>query len=241
MLAPAGVRYVVELTAIAPVIPQVQAPAAYPVPADLTPALDRQLDLDPMFTESGVTVYANTDWLPERSWVAAPSAQAAAAAALPSGSPGVLPATSSPPGTRLVPGARPVLPGPPAQRSYAGRGPPRHRPGRAGPGRAVGPGRRDGDRRPAVVLVRLGGAVPGGRGPGSATLRFDGGPWAPLGVVVELVLWLAVAAALIERRGVVRPWARSVARRSRNRPAGADPIPGLADEPTGDLQAGADG
>jgi hypothetical protein len=76
---------------------------------------------------------------------------------------------------------------------------------------------------------------------GTAILRFDGGPWAPLGVLVELVLWLAVAAALIERRGVVRPWVRAVARRSQHRPAGPDPIPGLADEPTGDLQAGADG
>ena len=240
MLAPAGVRYVVELTAIAPVIPQVQTPASYPVPADLSPALGRQLDLDPMFTESGVTVYANTDWLPERSWVAGSSAHAAAAGAIPSGSPGVLPPTASPPGTRVVPGARPVLPGPPAQRSYTGPVPPGTVLAAVAPaGRwsLVGPSGTADPRSSSfgwAAQYRVAAA-------GTAILRFDGGPWAPLGVLVELVLWLAVAAALIERRGVVRPWVRAVARRSQHRPAGPDPIPGLADEPTGDLQAGADG
>jgi hypothetical protein len=33
----------------------------------------------------------------------------------------------------------------------------------------------------------------------------------------ELILWLLVAAALIEHRGVLRPWLRSVLRRRRRR------------------------
>jgi GT2 family glycosyltransferase len=85
MLAPAGVRYVVVVTAIAPVIPQVQSPAQYPLPSDLAPALQRQLDLAPMLTETGITVYANTDWIPVRASVGGASTAALAAPAHPPG------------------------------------------------------------------------------------------------------------------------------------------------------------
>jgi len=240
LLAPAGVRYVVELTAVAPVIPQVQTPASYPVPADLTPALGRQLDLAPLFTESGVTVYANTDWFPERSWVAPASAGAAAAAAVPAGSPGRLPAIATAPGTPLIAGAHPVLPGPRAQRSYTGpvpRGLVLAAVAPAGRWNLVGASGAADPRSPSfgwAAQYRV--AVPA-----TATLRFDGGVWSPLGVAAELVLWILVAAALIERRGVVRPWLRSMAGRWRTRRAKPDPIPGVGDEPTGDLGAGADG
>ena len=47
LLAPAGVRYVVVLTSLAPEIAGEQTPTEYPVPADLVPALSRQLDLEP--------------------------------------------------------------------------------------------------------------------------------------------------------------------------------------------------
>ena len=47
LLAPAGVRYVVVLTSLAPEIPGSRRPSRYPVPADLLPALDRQLDSRP--------------------------------------------------------------------------------------------------------------------------------------------------------------------------------------------------
>ncbi len=239
MLAPAGVRYVVVLTALAPVIPQVQAPASYPVPADLTPALGRQLDLAPKFTESGVTVYANTAWFPERSWVAAGSSAAAAAAAVPSGSPGRLPATATDPGAPLVPGARAVLPGPTAQRSYTGpvpRGLVLAAVAPAGRWHLVGASGAADPRSPSfgwAAQYRVAAS-------GTATLRFDGGVWPPLGVAVELLLWISLAAALIERRRVVRPWVRSVARRSRNRRPKPDPIPGVGEESTGDLRAGSD-
>jgi GT2 family glycosyltransferase len=237
LLAPAGVRYVVELTAPAPVIPQVQTPASYPVPADLPPALQRQLDLQSVFTEGGVTVYENTDWLPERSAVGPGSAPAAAAAALPVGTPASLPATTTRPGQPVIPGAVPVLPGPPARRSYQG----------PVPGgvvlAAVSPAGRwtlvssTGTVEPATSSFGWAAQyrVPAAT---SATLRFRGGPWAPLGLVVEVLLWLAAAAALVERRHRVRPWAASVSGGWRHRRAEADPIPGMSDEPTGDLQDG---
>jgi hypothetical protein len=41
---------------------------------------------------------------------------------------------------------------------------------------------------------------------GSATLAFDGSPLVPLGLLAELALWLAVAAALIGRRRTLDWW-----------------------------------
>ncbi len=58
LLAPAGVRYVVVLTSLAPEIPGEQSPESYPVPADLAPGLARQLDITPVLSATGMTVYA---------------------------------------------------------------------------------------------------------------------------------------------------------------------------------------
>jgi GT2 family glycosyltransferase len=66
MLAPAGVRYVVLLTSLAPEIDGEQTPQQYPVPADLAPALSRQLDLTPIVSGTGITVYGNAAWIPQR-------------------------------------------------------------------------------------------------------------------------------------------------------------------------------
>jgi hypothetical protein len=116
MLAPAGVRYVVVLTALAPEIYGEQSPQQYPVPADLAPALSRQLDLDSVVSGTGITVYANAAWFPERALVPAGKPLAASDATPRSASahPG------SPPGLPLEPYAVPVLPGPAAARSYRG-------------------------------------------------------------------------------------------------------------------------
>ena len=54
LLAPAGVRYVVLLTSLAPEISGEQSPQLYPVPANLAPALGRQLDLEPVVSGTGV-------------------------------------------------------------------------------------------------------------------------------------------------------------------------------------------
>ena len=110
LLAPAGVRYVAVVTSVAPEITGEQSPTQYPVPSDLLPALSRQLDLRPELSGTGITVYANADWIPQRAAVAP-------AVAVGSAQP---PPTASPPGTPLLPSARPVLTGPAAGRSYAG-------------------------------------------------------------------------------------------------------------------------
>ena len=70
---------------------------------------------------------------------------------------------------------------------------------------------------------------------GVATLRFEGGPWGPVGVGLQVLLWIVLARALVERRGVVRPWIRAAVRRWRRRRSEPDTIPGLSNEPTGEL------
>ena len=217
LLAPAGVRYVVEVTALAPIIPDVQTPTQYPVPADLSPALADQLDLQSVFNETGISVYQNNAWIPERSAVPASSPTAAAGAtAIASGATGVPDVLGAAPGSPVVPGAVPVLPGPPASSAYRG---------------AVPAGTVLTALAPAgdwALTASNGTAFPRSRAfgwagryqvdrSGPAVLRFNGGPWAPLSVAFELILWLLVAAALIEHRGVLRPWLRSVLRRRRRR------------------------
>jgi len=199
LLAPAGVRYVVVVTALAPVIPTVQSPTPYPVPGDLQPALTRQLDLAPTLTEAGITVYENTDWLPVRAAAPAGSPQAAAAAS--AAVPDVL---ATAPGTRIVPGAIPVLAGAAGARSYRGTVP------RGTVLAALAPAGR-------WSLVSSRGTVSARRPsygwaaqyrvttPGEETLRFDGSPLAPLGVVFQVALWLLLAAVLLGRRRSHRP------------------------------------
>ena len=204
LLAPSGVRYVVLLTSLAPEIAGEQTPTEYPVPGDLAPALSRQLDLSPVLSGTGITVYANSDWIPERAEVAPATA---------------VPTTAAPdplvgaPGTGVVPGAVPVLPGPPAAVSYSG---------------------------PLSVGTVLAAVAPAGRwtlsGPsgspeprsasfgwgakyrvaasGKGVLGFDGGILAPLAALVSIVVWVVVIALLIGQ-GSLRPpsWVRLRRRR----------------------------
>ncbi len=191
MLAPAGIRYVVLLTSLAPEINGEQSPAEYPVPAGLPPALAGQLDLDPVVSGTGITVYANTAWIPERAVVpgGAPVANAPT-------DPG--PLTGSP-GAGIVPGAVAALPGAAASRSYQGRVP-------AGTVlTALAPAGR-------WTLVASGGTVApratsfGWAGSyrvaarGVATLRFGGGALTPLAWLYSLLVWLAAASLLMGRR-----------------------------------------
>ena len=102
MLASSGVRYVVLLTSIAPEIGGEQNPEELPVAADVAPALSRQLDLVPVVTGTGITVYANAAWIPQRAETTSPPQFAVGS-----------------PGTPVL-AARPVLAGPAAARSYQG-------------------------------------------------------------------------------------------------------------------------
>jgi hypothetical protein len=190
MLAPAGVRYVVLLTALAPEITGEQSPQEYPVPSDLAPALASQLDLDPVVTGTGITVYANTAWIPERAAVVG-SATVANSRSDPS-------ALTSAPGAAVVPGAVAVLPGPAAQRSYSGP----LRPGTllaalapSGRWSLTGPGGTDDARSPSfgwAASYAVGSS-------GDATLRFTGGVIAPLALVGSLVFWLLAVLLLLGR------------------------------------------
>jgi GT2 family glycosyltransferase len=235
LLAPAGVRYVVEVTALAPIIPQVQTPTSYPTPANLAPALAGQLDLQSVFSESGISVYQNSAWIPERSAVASPAS--AAATAIANGSSGTPDVLGVAPGTPIVPGAVAVLPGPPASRSYRGTVPAGTVLASLAPAGHWSLTAANGTVFPMSPAFGWAGQYRVDRG-GPATLRFDGGPWGPLSVAFELVLWLLVVAALVERRGVVRPWLRSVLQRRRR--GGTEPrkSPELEFEPEGEQFGG---
>ncbi len=202
LLAPAGVRYVVLLTSLAPEIPGEQTPEQYPVPADLAPALARQLDLSSSLSGSGITVYENADWVSQRAEV--PPGSPAAPASGPS------PVLSTGAGSSVLPGARPVLPGPPASSSFQGR---------------LTAGTVFSASAPAGrwVLSDHAGAVVGPspafgwagqygvKRAGTAALRFDGGFVAPLSFLGSILGWLAaivlLAGAALRRAGPVR-WRR---------------------------------
>ncbi len=178
-LASAGVRYVVLLTSLAPEIAGEQSPEQLPVPADVAPALARQLDLDPVVAGTGITVYANAAWIPQRAETTTPPLLA-----------------DGSPGTPVV-AARAVLPGPSAARAYSG-------PVAVGTVLgAVAPAgrwelRTGGGTAPRVPWLGWAASYRVTRS-ASATLSFDGGAVTPLADLVAVGTWLAVAAALVVR------------------------------------------
>ena len=220
LLAPAGVRYVALLTSLAPEINGEQNPTEYPVPADVAPALTRQLDLSPVLSGTGITVYLNSDWLPQR-------AEVPAGTAVPDG---VRPdPLAGSPGSGVAPGAVPVLPGGIASRSFTGA---------LAAGivlAALAPAGRwnltttSGSLAPRSPSFGWAARYPvTAAGPG--TLRFDGGVVAPLSFVISIVTWLAALVLLIGDGGG-RPWNRLRLRRPRLRP-------GTGDRPSGDPEDG---
>ncbi len=188
MLAPAGVRYVALLTSVAPEIAGEQSPTQYPVPPDLAPALARQLDLTPIISGTGITVYANAAWIPERALVPPSTAVPPAPAPGPTD-----------PAAPIVAAALPVLPGPRAARSY--RGP--LTPGTvvasvapAGSWSLVGPSGMPATRTPAfgwAAAYRVASA-------GTGNLRFDGGLLTPLSALYSLAAWIVAAVVVFGRR-----------------------------------------
>jgi GT2 family glycosyltransferase len=191
MLAPAGVRYVVLLTSLAPEISGEQSPEQYPVPSDLAPALASQLDLNPVVSGTGITVYANTAWIPERAAVVGPATVANSTS-----DPAAL---AGSPGGSIVPGAVPVLPGSPTARSY--RGP--LRPGTvltalapAGRWTLVGPSGTTAVRTPSFGWAGSFAVT----APGQSTLRFHGGVLTPLALLGSIVAWGLAVIVLLGRR-----------------------------------------
>ena len=197
LLAPAAVRYVVVLTAVAPEIAGEQSPTAYPVPADLLPALGHQLDLAPVLSGTGITVYANADWFPQRAEVP--------------GAPGTAgPVTTPPgssPGTVAVPGAVPVLAGPAAARSYSGPLVPGTVVASVAPSGSWSLVSRSGTTatRSPVFGWAARYAVPIRT---TGTLGFDGGLLPPLLGLYSILAWVFALAALVDRRRIRREWER---------------------------------
>ncbi len=191
LLAPSGVRYVAVVTAIAPVIPGLQQTQRYPLPADLEPGLAQQLDLHPVVSQSGITVYENADWIPMRGEVPAKGA-ARPDTSIPS-------PLSNPPGTPIVSGLRPVLPGPTAATSYQGP---------LVPGTvlaSLAPADRWALTDPAGQVLSSSpsfgwAARYAVTGSGTGTLRFTTDLWTPLGVTFQVVVWLAALTVLARRR-----------------------------------------
>ncbi len=215
MLAPAGVRYVVLLTSLAPEISGEQSPPEYPVPAQLTSALSAQLDLDPVISGSGITVYQNTAWIPERAAV-----PAGATVANGPSDPG--PLTGSP-GTSIVPGAVPVLPGEIASLSYRGALP------RGTVLSALAPAGRwslvGADGSTAVERPSFGWAGSYRVDSGVGTLRFGGGILPLLTGLYSVLLWVVAVAVLLDRRLGLAGW-RLRRRRERLGSGGDDPTEG---------------
>jgi GT2 family glycosyltransferase len=217
MIAPAGVRYVVVLTSVAPEISGEQSPTAYPVPGDLLPALGRQLDLQPILSGTGITVFANADWIPQRAGIPEHPGSVAP----------VTPAWSRLPGATALPGAVAVLPGASAARSF--RGP--LMPGSvfasvapAGRWQLVGPS--------GTALPRSSAFGWAARYPVPAsttgTLRFDGGILPLLIGSFSILAWTLALGALVDRRRIRREWER--VGRPRSWSTGRSPRP----DPLGD-------
>jgi hypothetical protein len=197
LLAPAGVRYVALLTSLAPEISGEQTPTEYPLPADVAPALDRQLDLSPVLSGTGITVYRNTAWLPQR-------------AEVPSGTPVANSVPPDPrsgaPGSGIATGAVAILPGGIASRSFTGPLTEGTVLASVAPAGRWALARADGSLAPRTssfgwaARYRVAAS-------GTGTLRFDGGLLSPLSFVVSLVTWLVVVVLLLGD-GAVRPWRR---------------------------------
>ena len=197
LLAPAAVRYVVVLTSIAPEITGEQTPTAYPVPPDLLPTLGRQLDLQPVLSGTGITVFANAAWVPQRAEVP--------------GSPGSAVAIPSPlgadPGTPVVAGALPVLPGAAAARSFRGplvAGTVFSSAAPAGDWQLVTGSGATAARSDAFGWASRYAVTT----PTTGTVRFDGGPVPLLSGLFSLLAWGLALAALIDRRRLRREWER---------------------------------
>jgi hypothetical protein len=208
LLAPAGVRYVAVLTALAPYVPGLQQTQRFPIPGDLDPALAQQLDLHPVLSQTGITVYENADWIPMRA--ERPTTAANRTTPLATSLPSPLDLA---PGTPIVTGLRPVLPGPAAASSYKG-------PLVAGTVlAAVAPAGR------WQLVAPSGGVVPSAPSfgwaarynvatAGTGTLTFSTDIWSPLGVAFQIIVWVAAIAALLRRGRLVAWRGRRRSRRS---------------------------
>jgi GT2 family glycosyltransferase len=192
LLAPAAVRYVVVVEDLAPTVAGLGGGVAEPPPPGLVPALDQQRDLRQVPGGSGFVVYDNTVAIPERAARRGGEVRTTRFVA-----------GLSVPASGDLSGWRPVL----GSTSGAGsRGP-------VGPGTvyaAMAPGgafhltvgRARARAAPAfswAVQFKV-------TRPGEGVLTLSALPWGGIGGALELALWLAVAALLLDRRLKIRTW-----------------------------------
>ena len=192
LLAPAAVRYVVVIEALAPQIPGVQTSPSMPPPPGLVTSLHQQSDLAQVSTSvGGLVVFENTTGLPQRAERTRP-----------------LPATAGRPAgwptAQDVTGWRPVLPGPAGLRSYSGT---------VASGTVFASYAPAGRWRVHVHGLTVASTPAFGWAgqyenvpAGPATLRLGLTPLVPLAVIAELLLWLAVAGTLLGRRRWLDWW-----------------------------------
>ncbi len=209
MLAPAGVRYVVLLTSLAPEIDGEQNPQQYPAPADLAPALSRQLDLTPIVSGTGITVYGNAAWIPQRAEIG---------------------------GVRSP--VRPVLLGPPAATSFSGplaTGTVLSATAPAGSWNLTEHSGVQATRSSSFGWASRYRVTQKGVG----TLAFDGGLITPLSAIGSIVFWLAAIIVLVRtrrrRRGSGPSW-REAVQVGRPRSTSGDLVDWSADDPFDDDQ-----
>ncbi len=183
LLAPAGVRYVVVVDALAPsMVGTTTASVSAPPPAGLTTRLLEQNDLQVVPGVMGVQVYENGSEMPVTATRAA--ALPVRAASFPSG----VDVVGWQPVLRALSGGAAAAGAAPAGTLYAGYAP-------AGSfalsldGHAVA-------QRPAFGWAAQYAVATKGR----ATLSLSQFPLVPLAVLLELALWLALALAFIGRR-----------------------------------------
>ncbi len=228
LLAPAAVRYVVVIEALAPQIPGVQTSPSMPPPPGLVTSLHQQSDLAQVSTSvGGLVVFENTTGLPQRAERTRP-----------------LPATAGRPAgwptAQDVTGWRPVLPGPAGLRSYSGT---------VASGTVFASYAPAGRWRVHVHGLTVASTPAFGWAgqyenvpAGPATLRLGLTPLVPLAVIAELLLWLAVAGTLLGRRRWLDWWVgRVAARRARKAgdgEGGAEGVP--VDPPAGGAVPAAD-
>ena len=191
LLAPMAVRYIVVPARAAP---SAAATRPLPPPADVSAALDAQVDLKQLKSDSALFVYENAAWAPGRALLSPEAAQSSRQAGLASASPVDLT------------GARFALP---RQRSR---------------GRYQGPLQQGDELLLSEASsrrweLRVAGRKASGRvafgwanaftspATGSATLRYRNSPWRYAAVALEAVLWLAVVQRLTTRRSPA--WDRS--------------------------------
>jgi GT2 family glycosyltransferase len=212
LLAPSGVRYVVVVESTAPQVPGVQSPPTYPAAPGLIGALSAQQDLAPVGggPQSGFFVYLNTDALTERAArLSGPVTTGAGA-----------PSATWPTAADLA-GWHPVLPGPAGRGAFSGLVPAGTVYAAYAPGGRVSlrVGGRTMRSTPAFGWAAQFPHQPGG----SATLWVAGSLLVPLSVVVQIIVWVIVAALLVGRR-------RWLGRR-RRRPDGTGPAHEPDDDP----------